>query len=199
MHRTFHKIVFRLRQYAWIARAWLRTLRWKMLGMRVGARTLLPPIHVTWPHQVSIGARCLLEHGIYFKYDGPWRKGPSIIIGDGVWIGAGCEFNIHEKIEIGNHTMIAAGCRFIDTDHGVTDRSIPMIAQAGHKSPITINEDVWLGADVVVLRGVTIGRGAVVGAGAVVTKSIPEFEIWAGVPARKIGIRPNGPESATRP
>ena len=56
-------------------------------------------------------------------------------------------------------------------------------------APIVLEDDVWLGVNVVVLKGVTIGRGAVVGAGAIVTKSIPACEIWAGVPARKVGTR----------
>lgn len=183
-------IAFRLRQYAWIARARVRTLYWKLLGMKVGSGTVLPCIRVTWPHQVSLGARCGLDPDIHFKFDGPWRPGPSIVIGDGVWIGTGCEFNIHERIVIGNETMIAAGCRFIDTDHGFASRELPMIKQPTAKGLIQIGQDVWLGANVLVLKGVTIGRGAIVGAGAVVTKSIPEFEIWAGVPAKKLGVRP---------
>ncbi len=187
-------IAFRLRQYAWIARARMRTFWWKMLGMKVGTRTLLPPIHVTWPHQISIGARCILEQGIHFKFDGPWKPGPSIIVGDGTFIGTGCEFNCHAEIAIGNLCMIAAGCRFVDTDHGFAERSRPMMHQKGTKGPIQIADDVWVGANAVILKGVTIGRGAIVGAGAVVTKSVPEFEIWGGVPAKKIGVRPNGPD-----
>lgn len=190
MRRLIHMIAFRLRQYAWIVLAHLRTLCWKLLGMKVGAGTLLPRIRVTWPHQISLGERCKLEHGISLNFDGSWLPGPAIVIGDDVWIGAGCEFNIHEKIVIGSHSMIAAGCRFIDSDHGYSDRAIPMRQQVGQKSPILIHEDVWLGANAVVLKGVTIGRGAIVGAGAIVTKSIPEYEIWAGVPARKLGVRP---------
>ena len=55
--------------------------------------------------------------------------------------------------------------------------------------PLQLEKDVWLGVNVVVLKGVTIGQGAVVGAGAIMTKSIPACEIWAGVPARKVGTR----------
>ena len=54
---------------------------------------------------------------------------------------------------------------------------------------IIIGNDVWLGASVIICDGVTIGDGVVVGAGSVVTKSIPDYEIWAGNPARKIGSR----------
>ncbi|GAB5442272.1 MAG: hypothetical protein Fues2KO_26210 [Fuerstiella sp.] len=48
---------------------------------------------------------------------------------------------------------------------------------------------MWLGAGVTVTAGVSIGDGAVVGAGAVVTHNVPEYEIWAGIPANKIGER----------
>lgn len=52
-----------------------------------------------------------------------------------------------------------------------------------------IENDVWIGCNVVIISGVTIGNGAVIGAGAVVTKNVPAYEIWAGVPAKKIGNR----------
>lgn len=52
-----------------------------------------------------------------------------------------------------------------------------------------IGHDVWLGCDVTVLAGVSIGNGAVIGAGAVVTQNVPPYEIWAGVPAKKISNR----------
>ena len=192
MGRTFDTIAFRLRQYAWSAPARMRTLYWKLLGMKIGRGTLLPHIHVTWPHQVSLGARCIIEHGIHFKFDGPWREGPEIVVGDGTFIGTGCEFNCHAGITIGKLSMIAAGCRLVDTDHGFAERSLPMMHQHTKRSPIRVEDDVWVGANAVILKGVTIGRGAIVAAGAVVTKSIPEFEIWGGVPAKKIGVRPGG-------
>ena len=59
----------------------------------------------------------------------------------------------------------------------------------GRCEPIEIADNVWIGANAVILRGVTIGQGAVVAAGAVVTKKIPPNEIWGGLPARKIGER----------
>ena len=55
--------------------------------------------------------------------------------------------------------------------------------------PIVINDYAWLGVGCTVLQGVEIGKGAIVAAGSVVTKSVPPFDIVAGVPARKIGIR----------
>ena len=57
------------------------------------------------------------------------------------------------------------------------------------EQPLIIGNDVWIGSNVCIMRGVTIGNGAVIGAGAVVTHNVPPYEIWAGVPAKKIGQR----------
>ena len=157
--------------------------------MRVGPGTQLPRMAVTWPHQVEIGARCLLEGEISFKFDGIWREGHSIVIGDETYIGRSCEFNIQKSFQTGSHCLIASGCKFID--HGV-EIGQPMNQQAGAEAAIVLGNSIWLGVNVVVLKGVRIGDGAVVGAGAVVTKSIPAFEIWAGIPAKRIGARTEG-------
>lgn len=159
-------------------------------GMKVGTNTKLPKLFISWPHQVSIGSNCILEHSIYFKYDGIWKIGPSICINDNVFIGSGCEFNITDSIEIGEHSLISSGCRFIDHNHN-TDINFLIRSQICREKKITIGKDVWLGCNVIVLQGVKIGDGAVVAAGAVVTKSILTNEVWAGVPARKIGERGN--------
>ena len=55
--------------------------------------------------------------------------------------------------------------------------------------PVTIEDDVWIGAGVRVMDGVRIGRGSVIGAGAVVTKSIPPNSVAVGMPARVVGQR----------
>ena len=192
MQRVFDLLVFRLRQQAWLVCARLRTWKWRILGMQIGKGTVLPRIHVNWPRKVALGARCMVEDDVRFKIEDPWRDGPSIVIGDATFLGSGCDFNSQCSIHIGRQCMIAAGVRFVDTDHGFADRSKPMFGQPTTKAPIRIADDVWLGANAIILKGVTIGRGAIIGAGAVVTRSIPEYEIWGGVPARRIGVRPEG-------
>ncbi len=163
--------------------------------MQIGAGTTLPRIVVTWPHQVAIGADCVLEPDVFFKWDGIWSPGPRIRIGDRVFLGRGCEFNAQVGIEIGADSSIASGCKFVDHDHGIVGETIDAVP--GRSGAITLGRHVWLGANVIVLRGVTIGDGAVVAAGAVVTKSIPAQEIWAGVPARH--LRERGPKEEGRP
>ena len=189
----FARTAFRLRErgsYYLICHP--RSIFWRFLGLKVGARTRLPKIYVTWPHQVSLGKDCTLEHGCYFKFDGIYRPGPLLVFGDNVFIGVGCEFNIRTRLEVGANCLIASRCYFVDHDHGFSTRAIPIGKQIdGIEAPIILEQDVWLGANVVVLKGVRIGQGAIIAAGSVVNKSIGAFEVWAGVPARKLYDRPH--------
>jgi acetyltransferase-like isoleucine patch superfamily enzyme len=156
-------------------------------GAHIGRGTSVPSGRITWPHQLKIGANCVLEDDLYFKFDGIYCRGPAIVIGAHVFIGRGCEFNIRKGITVGDYGAIASGCKFVDHDHGITGDRID--ETPGVESEIAIGAHVWLGCNAVVLKGVSIGSGAVVAAGAVVTRSIPAREIWAGVPARCIGVR----------
>jgi acetyltransferase-like isoleucine patch superfamily enzyme len=157
--------------------------------MKIGKGTFISNCHLTWPHQVSIGKNCTLEHGIYFKYDGIWSEGPSIVVGNKVFIGFGCEFNIRKNITIGDNCLIASGCHFIDHNHNTYKFDSPLSSSPDLEKEIILKKSVWIGANVIILMGVEIGNHAIVGAGSVVTISINDNEIWAGVPAKKIGER----------
>lgn len=189
MKELLQKIFFSF-QFNFIKRisSSFRKFRYIIQGMQIGKNTYLSKIFVTWPHKVLIGNNCLIEQNVYFKYDGIWQKNPSIIIGNYVFIGSSCEFNIKAGIVIGSNSLIASGCRFIDHDHGTSHEKL-IREQACLKKNISIGENVWIGCNVIVLKGVTIGDGAIVAAGAVVTKSISANEIWAGIPAKKINDR----------
>ncbi|WP_197138550.1 acyltransferase [Crateriforma conspicua] len=190
MSRFRDKVAFRMQAIVavWKCAAFIRWLR--LRGMQLGhGNSIGRQMRVTWPHQVKIGNECLFERDVILKFDGIWQTGPRMRFGDKVFVGTGCEFNIRAGIAVGNDCLIASGCRFVDHDHGI-ERSALMRSQPGPESPIEIGPDVWIGCNCVVLKGVKIGQGAIVGAGAVVTKSIPDYEIWAGVPAKKIAKRP---------
>jgi acetyltransferase-like isoleucine patch superfamily enzyme len=184
-HSLRDRLLFRLRHRSLWSHFYISWLR--LCGVKVGKNTIIPRVSITWPHQLQIGSNCTLEPDIFFKFDGIWRPGPSIIIGNNVFIGRGCEFNIIKGIMVGQGCAIASGCKFIDHDHGITGQQID--ETRGAEGEIEIGDFVWLGCNVVVLRGVSIGSSAVVGAGAVVTKSIPAGEIWAGMPAQKVSSR----------
>jgi acetyltransferase-like isoleucine patch superfamily enzyme len=188
-NRLVGKLLFRLRERT--RTFFLRPIRlayWSMQGTKIGKGTSFSSLHVTWPHQVQIGSACRIEHDVYFHFDGIYQSGPSIVIGDGCFIGAGCEFNISERIEVGHNCLIASGSRFVDHNHGMA-QGIPMGEQPGPSSMISIGNDVWIGANAVILMGVRIGSGAVIGAGAVVTHPVPANAIVGGVPAKLIRYR----------
>ena len=161
-----------------------------MRGAKIGTGTWLPRVQVPWPHQLSLGRKCIVEPDVFFKYDGFWKPGPSIQIGDHVFIGRNTEFNICNGIMIADDCLIASGCTFVDSDHG-TDPDRPMNEQPMKGAPIVLEENVWIGAQCMVLKGVRLGKGAVIGAGSVVTKSVPAGEVWAGVPARRLKQQPS--------
>ena len=118
----------------------------------------------------------------------------SITIGNHVGMSSPCIW-IQNKLTIGNHVNIGGNCLILDTD----THQIDYLARRGHKVadpskpkttiqsvPITIEDDVWIGANCIILKGVTIGARSVIGAGSVVTKSIPADCIAAGNPCHVI-------------
>ncbi|WP_321283953.1 CatB-related O-acetyltransferase [uncultured Vibrio sp.] len=66
---------------------------------------------------------------------------------------------------------------------------MPMIAEGGARYSVVIGNDVWIGSGVRIMDGVRVGDGAIIGAGAIVSKDVGPYEIYAGVPAKKIGDR----------
>jgi acetyltransferase-like isoleucine patch superfamily enzyme len=162
----------------------------KSMGVSIGKNTMIGKSDFTWYHKVKIGEGCTIENNVFFKYDGPYTEGYAIVIDDKTFIGTGCEFNISHGLKIGYHGAIASGCKFIDHNHGFDNRNKYIGEQTPTGAPIILEDDVWLGANVMVLKGVHIGKGAIVAAGSVVNKPIAPYEIWGGIPAKKIGERP---------
>ena len=164
--------------------------------MHVGTGTRLSHMVVTWPHKIFLGDRCSLEQGVYLNAAGGHTSGIAIPIGEGTFIGSGCEFNAIASIQIGHTCLIASGCRFIDHNHG-SEGGTPMKLQPEVPGPIQVGNDVWIGVNCIVLKGVTIGDGAIVAAGSVVTKAVAPYSIVAGVPARLIRSRLDPPATST--
>jgi acetyltransferase-like isoleucine patch superfamily enzyme len=109
--------------------------------------------------------------------------GPKITIGD--WANVGFETFIGAKQEmsIGDFTVIAPRCYFVDVDHGFDPDDV-ILAQLSEFAPVRIGRDCYFGTGTIVTKGVEVGDGALVGANSVVTQSIGPYEVWAGTPAR---------------
>jgi acetyltransferase-like isoleucine patch superfamily enzyme len=123
-----------------------------------------------------------LDDGVVLLCSGLTRP-DKILIQEGAYINRNTILDAHEHVEIGSHCMLGPGCFLTDADHGTTPGGM-VGKQAMRVRPTILEDNVWLGAGVIVLKGVRIGSGAVVGAGAVVTRDVPAGARVAGVPAR---------------
>ena len=138
---------------------------------------------------IQIGRHCRLARDISIYFSS--QEHNDVTIGDHCFIGRNSMISVFAPVSIGVHTMIAPYCSIITANHAFERRDIPMQEQGIAKcAAVTLEDDVWLGTQVVVLPGVRIGRGAIVAAGSVVNRDIPSYEIWGGVPARFIKHRP---------
>ncbi len=92
-------------------------------------------------------------------------------------------------VSIGDNCAIAPGCVIVGSNHNFNDRDLNIKSQGLSRKGINISNDVWFGANVVVLDGVSIGEGSIIGAGSVVTKSVPPYSIAVGNPCKVIKTR----------
>lgn len=145
-------------------------------------------------HISRMGEGCFIENAYIY---GDVELGRYVsITGPGTIIHAEVE-----KISIGSFSSIAPNVSIIEFNHNmsrVTTLSVqsrifgkPPKEDFISKGPIIIEEDVWIGANVVILSGVSIGRGAVIAAGAVVNHNIPRYAVAGGIPAKIIKMRFN--------
>ncbi|MBK5719447.1 acyltransferase [Dysgonomonas sp. Marseille-P4677] len=133
----------------------------------------------------SLGKTETIQRKVYFG------SGKNIEMGNGSSLGT--NFNMQQVVlSIGENIMIAENVTIIGGGHNFDRRDIPMIKQGKlPKSDLVIKDDVWIGANSIILGKVNkIGKGVIIGAGSVVTKEIPQYTIVAGNPAVVKGMRP---------
>lgn len=118
------------------------------------------------------------------------RCGRNIYLGNGSHINQFCCIwaSNDSRIILGDNLLMGPGAKIFSSNHG-TEGGIPMNLQPWVEKDTVVGNDVWIGANSVILAGVTLGDGAIVAAGAVVTCDVPPNTIVGGVPARIIGHR----------
>ncbi|WP_196259978.1 acyltransferase [Pelagibacterium limicola] len=130
-----------------------------------------------------------------------WIAGHALVRGE-VTLGAHCTVNpyatLSGKVSCGDGVRIASHASLVGFNHGYDDPDVPIYKQAHETRGITIEDDVWIGANAVVVDGVRIGRGAVIAAGAVVSKDVPPLAIVGGVPAKVLRFRGRGRQDGVR-
>ena len=108
----------------------------------------------------------------------------DVIIGDYTRIGL--HNTIIGPVTIGSHVNLAQGITITALNHNFDNPNKRIDEQRVNTTPVNVGNDIWIGANAVVLPGVTIGNHSVVAAGAVVTKDVPPHSLVAGVPAKVI-------------
>ena len=151
-------------------------------GMRIGKRVRWPLMNL---RQITLGDGVSLGSGGWFYIPLPNRTA-RIIIGNGTAIGDDFAISANNKISIGENCLIGFRVSILDFDH-ITGRDVHPVSSGVTKGkPIVIGDDCFIGCGTVILRGVTLGKNCIVGANSVVTKSIEDYSVIAGAPAKLI-------------
>ncbi len=156
-------------------------------------------------HLISLGEKNYIENyvfisgsgrGIFFGnnvrvYRNSYLKCQrgEISVGNNCTFQPGCFLGGAGGIEIGDNVRVAPGVKMYSSDHKFENKEIPVYRQGIKLGKIVIEDDVWVGSNVVITKGVKIGRGSVIAAGAVVTKDTPNYAIVGGIPAKILKYR----------
>ena len=124
------------------------------------------------------------RHSVVESYSCVNNAVGDVVIGDYTRIGI--HNTIIGPVTIGSHVNLAQGITVTALNHNFEDKNKRIDEQGVSTKPVVIGDDVWIGANAVILPGVTIGKHAVVAAGAVVTTDVPENTVVGGVPAKVI-------------
>jgi len=118
-------------------------------------------------------AKLVLGKGFKSRSNVILRVSGQLTIGDNVFINDSCKINCDHLINIGNDSIFGPNVLMFDDDYDYTSKDLTRLAGWKH-GQVSIGEDVWVGANVVILRNAVIGSHSVVGAGALVKEVIPE-------------------------
>jgi acetyltransferase-like isoleucine patch superfamily enzyme len=138
--------------------------------------------------KIKIGERVVIDAFVKIK---PAGGSGDVIIGSGSVINSGCIIYSGHGVRIGSQVAVAANCVFAASNHEYHDPYRPIIEQGfmPSRGGILVEDDVWIGASVVLLDGAIVRHGSVIAAGSIVRGELPPYSINAGVPARTIGWR----------
>jgi len=138
--------------------------------------------------RIVVGARSVIDSFVKIK---PTGGSGDLVIGEQSVVNSGCVLYTGNGISIGNHVAIAANTTFAPVNHAFRDRA-RLIAEQGFqpsRGGIVIEDDVWIGANCVLLDGTTLRRGCVIGAGSLVRGEVAAYTVNAGNPLVRLGER----------
>lgn len=146
------------------------------------------PGYVTGHENIYLGENTtILSNNRLNVYNNLTGLKSKLVLGNNCYIGFNFTALCGENITIGNEVLIASSVFISSENHGMNPESdVPYMDQPLECKPVTIDDGTWIGEKVCILPGVTIGKKCIIGAGAVVNKSIPDYSMAVGVPAKVI-------------
>ena len=142
-------------------------------------------VRVFHPESIELGDNIYVGHNTILQ--GYYKN--LMKIGTNTFIGPNCFFHSAGNITIGENVGLAAYVKILTSYHNDNGIEIPISFSEVVFEEVIIEDEVHVGIGSIILPGVSIGKGAQIGAGAVVTKSIPDFAVAVGVPARVVRFR----------
>lgn len=170
----------------------LRVLRHRLSGVEIGKDCIFEnDVTFVYGWRTRIGNECIIDAFAQFKC--PTSSNPdnlfNIDISNNVFIGRGTIIDSNLTIKIANDVFIAPYCFITDTNHKFANIDLPIRLQGCEYKAVKIEEDVWIGAHVVIIPGVIIGKRSIVAANSTVIYDVPPNTVVAGSPARVIKQR----------
>lgn len=137
---------------------------------------------------IEIQAGAVIDSFVKIK---PAGGDGDVIIGEGSYINSGCVLYTGHGITIGKGVLIAANCTLAPTNHEYASKNKTIVEQRfkPSKGGIIIEDDVWIGANCVILDGAYIEKGCVVAAGSVIRGRLESYKVYAGMPLEIVGER----------
>lgn len=126
---------------------------------------------------------CVIQPNVFINHGFRIKCGKNFVVNSNTYINGVGEVEIGDNVLLGPNVVISSG------EHQYSDVKKPVTLQKIIPKKIIIEDDVWIGANVVVMPGVEIAKGTVVGAGSIVTRSTEPYSVVVGVPAKKIKDR----------
>lgn len=138
--------------------------------------------------KVVIGAGSLIDSFVKIKFSGGVE---DVIIGENCYINSGTVIYSGNGVQLGNWVLIAANCTLAPINHAFKDKNRTVYEQRflESKGGILIEDDVWIGANSIILDGTIIRKGCIIGAGSIVKGELDSYGIYVGNPLKKVGER----------
>lgn len=153
---------------------------------RIGENVVFEPgVLVFHPENIELGSNIYIGHNTILK--GYYKN--SLTVGDNAWIGQNCFFHSAGGIQIGANVGIAPHVKILTSFHKEQGVETPILFSEIEFQPVSIGDDSDIGIGSIIMPGVSIGKGVQIGAGAVVTKNVPDFAVFTGVPAKLLRFR----------